>query len=160
MTPPSAEPDGGRIPIIKLWSQLLVPLQGDITDQQASRLQDDVLREIQRDGAMGVVIDVSGLWIVDSHLCAVLAQLAMSARMMGTRTVLSGVSPDIAMTLQTMGVGLEGIATALGLEEALELLGVEVTFHKSVAQRGEALAEIVDEVLDAAGPKGAKAGAA
>ena len=139
----------GRIPIIKLFGQLLVPLQGDVTDHQASRLREDILLAIQKYGALGVVIDVSGLWIVDSHLCSVLAQLALASRLMGTRTVLSGVSPDIAVTLQTMGVGLEGMETALGLEEALELLGLQVT-QRSIDSRRQELEAIVDDLVSVA----------
>ncbi len=137
---------GGRIPIIKLFGQLLVPLQGDVTDHQASRLREDILLAIQKHGALGVVIDVSGLWIVDSHLCSVLAQLALASRLMGTRTVLSGVSPDIAVTLQTMGVGLEGMETALGLEEALELLGLQFT-QRATESRKKELEAIVDDLV-------------
>lgn len=137
---------GSRIPIIKLFGQLLVPLQGDVTDHQASRLREDILLAIQKYGALGVVIDVSGLWIVDSHLCSVLAQLALASRLMGTRTVLSGVSPDIAVTLQTMGVGLEGMETALGLEEALEVLGLHVT-QKANDSRKKELEAIMDELV-------------
>lgn len=115
-----------RIPIIKLWDQLLVPLQGDVTDEHADRLSDEVLDRLRVTGARGLVIDITGLWMVDSHLCATLSSLAASAQLMGTRTVLCGMSPTIALTLQTMGVELRGVKMALDLEEALEWLGFRV----------------------------------
>jgi rsbT antagonist protein RsbS len=112
-----------RIPVIRLWDHLLVPLQGDVTDAQAQLLSDEVLHRVRRTRCVGLVIDVSGLGFIDSHLCFVLRNLATSARLMGTNTVVSGMSPEIAMTLQSMGLSLEGVPTALDLDHALELLG-------------------------------------
>lgn len=116
--------DANRVPIIPLWSLLLVPVQGELTDTQAEELRHDVLREIHATGSEGLVLDVTGLWLMDSHLCAVLTRLAQAAALMGTRTVLCGISAEIAMTIQSMGLELEGVRTALTLEEALQDFGV------------------------------------
>ena len=113
-----------RIPIIKLWTLLLVPLQGELTDQLANQLTSEVLARIHEDGCSGLVIDITGLWLVDSHLCAVLSELSSAASLMGARTLLSGMKPDIALTLETMGVELRGVRTTLNLEDALSTLGV------------------------------------
>lgn len=113
-----------QIPIISLWNALLVPLQGDVTDRQAARLTDAVLAAMQEGGHTALVIDLSGMWLVDSHLCAVLAHLATSARLMGARTILAGMRPDVTLTLLAMDVTLDGPSTALSLEQALEQLGV------------------------------------
>lgn len=114
-----------RIPIIRLWDVLLVPLQGDVTDRQVAQLSDSVLGIIRARGAAGLVLDLSGLLVVDSHLCASFASLAGAARLMGVSTVLCGMSPEIAFTLQTMGIELDDLETALSLEEALRILGLE-----------------------------------
>ncbi|MFP2911883.1 STAS domain-containing protein [Pyxidicoccus sp. 3LFB2] len=144
---PRPERETARIPIIPLWGNLIVPLQGDITDAQAAQLCSDVLRDIQRTGARGMVVDISGLWLVDSHLCAVLARLAASARLMGTRTVLCGMGADVALTLQSMGIQLEGVETALGLEEGLVLLGVKVVGGRNAAAERESSLKLADEML-------------
>lgn len=115
-----------RLPIINLWDRILVPIQGDVTDDLAEQLNTEVLRAIHESGAKGLVIDLTAVWIMDSHLCAVLSNLASAARLMGTPTILSGLSPEIAMTLQAMGVELESVRTALTLEQALTMLGLEV----------------------------------
>jgi rsbT antagonist protein RsbS len=114
-----------RIPIIKVWQLLLVPLQGEMTDDVAAQLTTEVLDRIHVDGCSGLVIDITGLWIIDSHLCAVLSQLSAAASLMGARTFISGMKPEIALTLETMGVGLKGVKTTLNLEGALQLLGVQ-----------------------------------
>ena len=115
-----------RLPIINLWDRILVPIQGDVTDDLAEQLNSEVLRVIHESSAKGLVIDLTGVWIMDSHLCSVLSNLASAARLMGTPTILSGLSPEIAMTLQAMGVALDAVQTALTLEQALTMLGLEV----------------------------------
>lgn len=112
------------IPLIELWGRLIVPLQGDVTDSQMERLRQRTLDRIRAHGARGLVIDASGLWLLDSHLCSVLGRLVASARLMGTRAVLAGLSPHVVITLEEMGISLEGAATAINLEAALEWLGV------------------------------------
>jgi rsbT antagonist protein RsbS len=116
--------DSHRVPIIKIWDILLVPLQGEITDEVAARLKGDVLERIHSEGATGVVIDVTALWMMDSHLCSVISRLAAASSLMGARTFLCGMNPDIALTIHAMGLDLESVQATLSLEEALELLGV------------------------------------
>jgi rsbT antagonist protein RsbS len=95
-----------------------------MTDELANELTHEVLDRIHQLGCLGLVIDITGLWIVDSHLCAVLSQLSSAAALMGARTFISGMKPDIALALETMGVQLKGVRTTLDLEDALELLGI------------------------------------
>lgn len=120
-----------RIPIIRIWHSLLVSLQGDITDEQAAGLTDDVLHEIRKGGFSALVLDLSGLWLVDSHLCAVIAHLAKSAELMGTQTIISGIRPDVTVTLLSMDVALNDVRATLSLEQALEALGVRGPQHRA-----------------------------
>lgn len=113
-----------RLPIIKLWNQVLVPLQGQITDAVAERLLEQVLEAIKNSDAEGLIIDLTGVWMVDSHLCSVLSKMASSARLMGANSIMCGMSAEVAITLQTMGIDLVGVKTALTLEEAFHSLGI------------------------------------
>jgi rsbT antagonist protein RsbS len=122
-----------RIPIIKLWHLLLVPLQGEMTDDLANDLITEVLAHIHRDGSTGLIIDITGLWIVDSHLCAVLTQLSAAASLMGTKTIICGMKPEIALTLETMDVQLGSVATTRDLEGALNRLGISKPVKPSSA---------------------------
>lgn len=115
-----------RLPIIYMWDRIVVPMQGEISDELADRLSDDVLAAIHKSRARGLVIDLTGVWLVDSHLCAMISNVAAAAGLMGARTVISGLSPEIAMTLQTMGVEFNSVMTALTLEHALTMLGLQV----------------------------------
>src|SRR5262245_37377789 len=126
-----------RVPVIRLWSRLVVVLQGDISDEVAARLMDDVLEEIRRSGAAGLVLDVSGILVVDSHLVHVLSSLAQAALIMGTPAVVCGMSPEVAMTLQMMGAEPKFMQTALTLEDALRRLGVRVQIDRDTWDHGD-----------------------
>ncbi len=111
-----------RIPIIDLYSNLIVPVQGAIDDEAMARLQEDVTRRIQRVGARGLVIDVSGVEFMDSFMTKNLRDLALTARLMGVSAVVSGLRPAVAITLIEMGLTIPGVRTTLNLERALEAL--------------------------------------
>jgi rsbT antagonist protein RsbS len=114
------------IPIIALWGRLLVPLQGDVGDTQLQELEERLLSRIAQRGANGLVIDVSGVVVMDSHLCATLSRMAAAARMMGVPSVMCGIAPAMALTLEAMDLRMEWVETSLGLESALGRLGVQV----------------------------------
>jgi rsbT antagonist protein RsbS len=118
-----------QIPVIELWGHLLLSLQGDILDDDLTRVADTLLRRIATNGGEGLIIDASGVWMVDSHLCAALGKLAMAARLMGIPSILCGLDANVVIALQTMGFELAGVETALSLEAALERLGV--MYHRN-----------------------------
>lgn len=113
-----------QIPIIKLWQLLVVPLQGEVDDKAAALLSEQILDRVHSEEISGLIVDVTGLWLMDSHLCALLTRLARAAGLMGTRTVLCGMTAETAMTLQDMGLELDGFDAMLSLEQALEHYGV------------------------------------
>jgi rsbT antagonist protein RsbS len=116
--------ESDRLPVISVWNHILVPLQGEISDAIAERLVDQVLDTIRDSGAEGLIIDLTGVWMVDSHLCAVLSRLASAARLMGAHSIMCGMNAQVAVTLQTMGINLEAVRTALTLEQAFKSLGI------------------------------------
>lgn len=133
-----------RVPIIRLWDLLLVPVQGDIDDAQAEELVNDVLERVQRAGCDGLLIDLSGVWTLDSHLCSVMVRLSRSAALMGARTIVSGMRPEIAMTIQAMGISLGGIQTVATLEDALAAMGVRSERGKQDVSDDEFVRKILE----------------
>jgi rsbT antagonist protein RsbS len=111
----------GPIPILKLGSTLLATIQIDLHDTVVDSFQTDVLEEIERTAARGLIIDISALETVDSYVARMLANTAKMAKLMGTDTVIVGMRPAVAATLVRMGYFMEGIDTALSLEEGLAL---------------------------------------
>jgi len=111
-----------RIPIIGLYSNLIVPIQGAIADDVMATLQSEVTQRIKDSDVKGLVVDVSGVDTLDSYLTRNLRDLALTARLMGVSAVVSGLRPAVAITLVEMGLEIPGVHTALNLERALELL--------------------------------------
>ncbi len=111
-----------RIPILKLGRVLLTAIQTDLTDDDAGALQVDVLAIFQRDAADGLILDISGLDVVDSYMARLLNETATMVRVMGGEVVLTGMQPMIALTLVEMGREIIGMSTALDLETGLEKL--------------------------------------
>ncbi|CAK7286196.1 MULTISPECIES: STAS domain-containing protein [Streptomyces] len=110
------------VPVLALGDVLLVSLQGELHDGMAEQLQQDLSERIATAGVTGVVIDISGVEIVDSFLGRVLAEIASTARLLAARTVLAGMRPAVAITLVELGLTLPGLTTALDVDRALELL--------------------------------------
>ena len=113
----------GPIPILKIGPTLLATIQVELHDTVVDSFQNDVLEEIEKTGAKGLIIDISALETVDSYVARMLANTAKMAKLMGTETVIVGMRPAVAATLVRMGYFMEGIHTALSLEEGLEVLG-------------------------------------
>ena len=114
--------DAARIPIIKLRDVLIVSIQVALSDRVVMQLKDDITARIEHSQARGLVIDVSGIDVMDSYISRTIRDIGMVARLMGVQTVISGLDPMIAMTLVEMGLELKGVRTALDLESALRLL--------------------------------------
>lgn len=112
----------GAVPVLRLGDVLLITLQGELHDRTAEQLQQDIAESIVRSRVTGVVIDISGVEIIDSFLGRVLAEIAASARLLAARTVVAGMRPAVAITLVELGLTLPGLLTALSTEAAMELL--------------------------------------
>ena len=111
----------GSIPILKIGPTLLATIQVELHDTVVDSFQNDVLEEIEKTGTSGLIIDISALETVDSYVARMLANTAKMAKLMGTATVIVGMRPAVAATLVRMGYFMEGITTALSLEEGLQL---------------------------------------
>ena len=112
-----------RIPILKMGRLLLVTIQVDMHDRLAMQLQDDLTERIVADGAMGVLIDISALDLVDSFIGRMISNTAAMARVLDARTVVVGMQPAVAITLVELGLTLHGVQTALNVEKGMALLG-------------------------------------
>jgi rsbT antagonist protein RsbS len=121
----------GQIPILRIGSTLLATVHIELRDAVAEAFQADVLTEIEKTGATGLVIDISGLDMVDSYVARIVAETGRMAKLMGTDSVLVGMRPEVAATLVRMGYGMEGVRTALNLDDGLSLLGHVVAKGKA-----------------------------
>ena len=110
------------IPILKIGDILIASIQMALTDKEVLQFQEDVLNEVARTNAKGLVIDITAMDIIDSYTARVLNDTAQMVGTMGTRTVVVGMQPAVALTLVQMGRGLIGVETALNLEKGIAKL--------------------------------------
>jgi rsbT antagonist protein RsbS len=111
------------VPVLKIGSTLLVSIQVDLQDDTALQLQEDLATRITETGARGVIIDISGLEIVDSFIGRMLASAASISHVLDATTVVVGMRPAVAITMVELGLSLGNVRTALDVERALALLG-------------------------------------
>ena len=111
-----------RIPILGMGRFLLVTIQVDMHDRLAMTLQSDLSDRIVQTGARGVLLDISGLDIVDSFMGRMIANIASMSRILDAETVVVGMQPAVAITLVELGLTLPGVQTALNVERGMMLL--------------------------------------
>jgi rsbT antagonist protein RsbS len=111
-----------RIPILRTREFLLVTIQVDMHDRLAVTLQEDLTAEIARHHARGVLIDISGLEVVDSFIGRMIGTIAAMSRVLDAETVVVGMRPAVAITLVELGLSLPGVRTALNIDKGMELL--------------------------------------
>ncbi len=110
------------VPILKQGDILIASIQAALSDQDLVRLQDDLSERVGRFRARGVVIDLSALDVLDSFATRTMRNIAYTTRLRGAETVVVGIQPEVAFAMVQLGLTLEGVATALDLEEGFALL--------------------------------------
>jgi rsbT antagonist protein RsbS len=111
-----------RIPILRLGDVLLVTIQVELEDHTATTLLEDLGQKLVDTGARGVLIDISGLDIVDSFIGRMISTIASTARVLDAQTVLVGMQPAVAITLVELGLNLPGVRTALDVDRGMAQL--------------------------------------
>jgi rsbT antagonist protein RsbS len=109
--------------VLRIGSTLLATIQVELRDSVAEDFQRTVLTRIEDTGSTGLLIDITALDMVDSYVARVLVETSKMARLMGTEAVLVGMRPEVAATLVRMGFPVDGVRTALDVDDGLALLG-------------------------------------
>jgi rsbT antagonist protein RsbS len=110
------------VPILRMGGNLLITLQGNLDDSTVELIERAITGEVVRIGASGVLIDVSGLSIVDSFVARVIARLVAMVRLLGADSTIVGLQPAVAITLVELGVPMGHVRTALNAEQGLAML--------------------------------------
>lgn len=111
------------VSILKQGDTLIASIHTALDDGELRRFQHDVVRQIGEKRARGLIIDIAALDVLDSYGSRCIRNIAEMARLRGAETVLVGMQPDVAFAMVTLGLDLDGMHTALDLEEGLQVLG-------------------------------------
>ncbi|HEX6030244.1 MAG TPA: STAS domain-containing protein [Tepidiformaceae bacterium] len=119
-------------PVIEIWEGVLaLPLIGSVDTRRAQLMNERLLQRIVETGSEIVLVDISGVPVVDTAVSRHLLETVSAARLLGADVIIVGLSARTAMTLVQLGQNLEGVTTrttmAKGLKLALQQLGFAVT---------------------------------
>jgi rsbT co-antagonist protein RsbR len=122
-------------PVIQVWENVLVmPLVGAIDSARATRITEDLLTGIIKYQAEIVIIDITGVPVVDTSVANHLIQTIKAAALLGAKCVVVGISSEVAQSLINLGVDLSGVVTRsnlqAGVRYAMEMMGLEVVLKK------------------------------
>ena len=121
------------VPILKQGPFLIASIQSALTDTDLVQLRDALVGQVGSYRSRGVIVDVTALDVLDSFASRTLRDLAHMIRLRGAETVIVGIQPEVAFTMVRLGLTLEGVTTALDLEEGLFYLDQKL---RSTQQEG------------------------
>jgi len=107
-------------PVIQIWNDVLVlPLIGAVDTTRAQQIVEQVLNTVAKTGAEILIIDITGVPLVDTAVANYLIKTIEAVNLLGSQSILTGVSPSNAQTLTALGVNLGNILTKGSLQTGL-----------------------------------------
>lgn len=118
-------------PVIPVHERILVlPLIGPVDSDRARQFTERMLEEVRRQRALVVLVDITGVPLVDTAVAQALLRAAEAVRLLGAEMVLVGVRSEVAQTLVTLGVDMSAVVSRStlqsGVEYALDRLGLSI----------------------------------
>jgi rsbT antagonist protein RsbS len=116
-----------NISVIRVRDLLMVTMPPDPDDSTVMALQGKVLAAMEQHSNKGLVLDISSVETLDSFFARTVTETAQMVTLMGGRTIIVGMRPEVAATATEMGLTLSrlsGIETALTVDRALDLAAI------------------------------------
>ncbi len=111
-----------EVPVLKQGPFLIATVQAALSDDDLIQLRTAMVERVVRSRSNGVIIDVTAMDVMDSFASRTLREIAQMIRLRGAETVIVGIQPEVAFAMVQLGISLEGVVTALDLEEGLAYL--------------------------------------
>ena len=121
------------VPLLKQGDVLIASIQSALSDQELAQLQQDCIERVGRFRSRGLIIDVTAMEVLDSFATRTIRSIAYAGKLRGAETVVVGIQPEVAFAMIQLGLTLDGVSTALDLEEGLSHLE---SIRKEDAPRG------------------------
>jgi rsbT antagonist protein RsbS len=110
------------VPILRQGDVLIALMHTALSDRDLAELRDNLAQQVGQSRSRGVIIDVTALDVLDSFGTRTIRGIAYTAKLRGANTVVVGIQPEVAFAMVQLGLSLEGVPTALDLEEGLGIL--------------------------------------
>lgn len=108
------------VPVVPITEDIaILPLIGDLDTERAQLLMDETLVKTSEMGISNLIIDISGVIIIDTMVANELFKLMDALRLLGIETIFSGVRPEIAQTMVSLGLDIKNLVTRASLRQAL-----------------------------------------
>jgi rsbT antagonist protein RsbS len=139
--------DGSKIPLRLSHGCVVASIQVDLDEDVLVNFREDLLSFLQNSGARGVILDLSGVEIMDTEDFNALRATMHMARLMGARSILSGMQAGVVSALIDLDADTEGIEATLTLDDAFECMNslLDVEGEESAPEDSEAIPEDPDE---------------
>ncbi|MDB5097627.1 MAG: anti-sigma-factor antagonist [Cyanobacteria bacterium RYN_339] len=109
-------------PVIKVWDGIIaLPLVGAVDSVRAKDIMERLLDAVLALNAEIVIIDITGVPVVDTQVANRLMRTVEAVRLLGTKSIITGINPVIAQTLVQLGVDLGQLTTKASLQAGLQL---------------------------------------
>lgn len=128
-------------PVIQVWDQVLtLPMVGVVDSRRAARVTDDLLNAVSRTQARFAILDLTGVDIVDTSTAAHMLNIITAVRLLGAEGIITGIRPNVAQTVVSLGLDLSRVKTLStlrdGLAYAIRALGDRPDRPRSAMERG------------------------
>jgi rsbT co-antagonist protein RsbR len=100
---------------------LLLPLVGTVDSHRAQQIMEAVLSSITEAQARVILLDIAGVPVVDTQVADYLLKATAAVRLLGARTILTGISPQVARTMVELGVDISAMETRNKLSDGIHL---------------------------------------
>jgi len=109
------------VPVLPLSDRVLVmPLVGALDSERLAQVQERALQTLEHKHASHLILDVTGVPVVDTRVASGLIQIARAASLLGTQTILVGIRPDVAQAMVGLGIDLSSITTYATLQSGIQ----------------------------------------
>jgi rsbT co-antagonist protein RsbR len=130
-----------QTPVIQVWDGILaLPIIGSLDTARTQDMNEALLERIVQTGSEIVILDITGVPVIDTAVAKHLLETVAAARLLGAEVLIVGLSTRTALTLVHLGLDLAGITTrttmAKGLELAFARLGLQVVSRRSASPDG------------------------
>ncbi len=109
------------LPVLPVHQQVVVmPLVGAIDTTRATMLNEVMLHGIEHNRARIIIIDITGVPVIDTQVAGALLRSAEAARLLGAKTILVGVRPEVAQTITGLGLDLSELVVCSDLQTGIQ----------------------------------------